>query len=281
MLLQIKRGKERSVTERSPGSTEERAACSIRIVVVRNRNSTFDMLRDVGQSSRAATVFLRHAPQSVAAIQAVLKLSQKTMGISTLSHSIHNYPTAHDLQKQAMEYELLLVKLGINSFVGASVLSLLTRQRCSPSRSCPRKRWPGRFLQSTQVGRVFGSCGFCARYSSCTSEFDRGGRGGTERRKEAARRSNRVSNHELKAGAVIFPTNPVVASWPIRVPLGQIWLPSLRQNEQRADRKMRTGESRDMNKTNVPWVHCLDLDESAGHGDRFDSTTYDHYEERR
>lgn len=33
----------------------------------------FDMLRDVGQSSRAATVFLPHAPQSVAAIQAAMR----------------------------------------------------------------------------------------------------------------------------------------------------------------------------------------------------------------
>lgn len=33
----------------------------------------FDMLRDVGQSSRAATVFLPHAPQSVAAIQGAMR----------------------------------------------------------------------------------------------------------------------------------------------------------------------------------------------------------------
>ncbi|CAN0476174.1 unnamed protein product, partial [Hapterophycus canaliculatus] len=33
----------------------------------------FDMLRDVGQSSRAATVFLPHAPQSVAALQGAMR----------------------------------------------------------------------------------------------------------------------------------------------------------------------------------------------------------------
>ncbi len=33
----------------------------------------FDMLRDVGQSSRAATVFLPHAPQSVAALQSAMR----------------------------------------------------------------------------------------------------------------------------------------------------------------------------------------------------------------
>lgn len=33
----------------------------------------FDMLRDVGQSSKAATVFLPHAPQSVASLQAAMR----------------------------------------------------------------------------------------------------------------------------------------------------------------------------------------------------------------
>ncbi|CAN0034760.1 unnamed protein product [Pylaiella littoralis] len=33
----------------------------------------FDMLRDVGQSSRAATVFLPHAPQSVASLQSAMR----------------------------------------------------------------------------------------------------------------------------------------------------------------------------------------------------------------
>lgn len=33
----------------------------------------FDMLRDVGQSSRAATVFLPHAPQSVASLQGAMR----------------------------------------------------------------------------------------------------------------------------------------------------------------------------------------------------------------
>lgn len=33
----------------------------------------FDMLRDVGQSSKAATVFLPHAPQSVASLQSAMR----------------------------------------------------------------------------------------------------------------------------------------------------------------------------------------------------------------
>ncbi|CAM9841195.1 unnamed protein product, partial [Phaeothamnion confervicola] len=33
----------------------------------------FDMLRDVGQSSRATTVFLPHAPDSVAGLQAAMR----------------------------------------------------------------------------------------------------------------------------------------------------------------------------------------------------------------
>lgn len=33
----------------------------------------FDMLRDVGQSSRASTVFLPHAPQSVEALQTAMR----------------------------------------------------------------------------------------------------------------------------------------------------------------------------------------------------------------
>lgn len=33
----------------------------------------FDMLRDVGQSSQNSTVFLPHAPQSVATLQAAMR----------------------------------------------------------------------------------------------------------------------------------------------------------------------------------------------------------------
>lgn len=41
----------------------------------------FDMLRDVGQSSRASTVFLPHAPQSVEALQAAMRDGFMQVGV--------------------------------------------------------------------------------------------------------------------------------------------------------------------------------------------------------
>lgn len=42
----------------------------------------FDMLRDVGQSSQSATVFLPHAPQSVASLQDAMRDGFMQVGTS-------------------------------------------------------------------------------------------------------------------------------------------------------------------------------------------------------